>query len=178
MLILAATVVARAPASAPARHRVVRVPVRRGGAVRGDRLGQPDPGRSAAGAELHLPAHHRSAAGHGRHRARGRAVDDHQARPATPGLRILDIAVGGRPRVRGITLKNGATTTAPGGGIRNAGVLVPDHVTLTGKTASGNNDGALANTGRALVVDSVFAANATEGPVGNRGGDGIRNTAI
>lgn len=81
--------------------------------------------------------------------------------PATLDTRLLDVAAGGRLRVRGITLLNGGTTTAPGGGIRNAGTLVLDHVTLSGNTALDNNGGAVENTGTALVARSVLAANAT-----------------
>jgi hypothetical protein len=44
--------------------------------------------------------------------------------PAVPELRLLDVAPGGRLRVQGITLQGGATTTGPGGAIRNAGALV------------------------------------------------------
>jgi hypothetical protein len=95
--------------------------------------------------------------------------------PATLDTRLLDVAAGGRLRVRGITLLNGATTTAPGGGIRNAGTLVLDHVTLTGNTAQNNNGGAVENTGTALVAHSVLAANATRGPAGNRDGGAIHN---
>jgi hypothetical protein len=95
--------------------------------------------------------------------------------PATLDTRLLDVAFGGRLRARGITLLNGVTTTAPGGGIRNAGTLVLDHVTLSGNTAMNNNGGAVENTGTALVAHSVLAANATRGPMGNRDGGAIHN---
>ena len=98
--------------------------------------------------------------------------------PSTLDTRLLDVAAGGRLRVWGITLLNGGTTTAPGGGIRNAGTLVLDHVTLSGNTALDNNGGALENTGTALVAHSVLAANATRGPVGDRDGGAIHNDGI
>jgi hypothetical protein len=95
--------------------------------------------------------------------------------PATPDLRLLDVAAGGRLRVWQITLLNGGTTTGPGGGVRNAGDLVLDHVTLTGNTALNDNGGALENTGTAVVAHSLLAANATRGPDGSRDGGGIHN---
>ncbi|MDN3356518.1 hypothetical protein [Actinomadura sp. DC4] len=82
--------------------------------------------------------------------------------PSAADLRLLDVAAGGRLRVLGITLRNGGTTTGPGG-VRNAGTLVLDHVTLTGNTALNDNGGGPENTGNALIAHSVFAANATRG---------------
>lgn len=95
--------------------------------------------------------------------------------PATPDLRLLDVAAAGRLRVREITLLNGGTTTGPGGGVRNAGDLVLDHVTLTGNTALNDTGGGLENTGTAVVAHSLLAANATRGPNGNRDGGAIHN---
>ena len=89
--------------------------------------------------------------------------------PATPDLRLLDVAAAGRLRVRDITLLNGGTTTGPGGGVRNAGDLVLDHVTLTGNTALNDKGGALENTGTAVVAHSLLVANATRGPDGAPG---------
>jgi hypothetical protein len=175
LLILAATVVATAPASASARHRVVRVPCAAAALSAAIASGDLTPVvlRPARNCTYLLTTALPLVTGE--IVLLGGPSTTIKRAPATPDLRILDIAAGGRLRVRGITLQNGATTTAPGGGIRNAGALVLDHVTLTGNTASGNNGGGLANTGRALVVESVFAANATEGPVGNRDGGGIDN---
>jgi hypothetical protein len=95
--------------------------------------------------------------------------------PAAPDVRLLDVAVGGRLRVRGIALLNGATSTAPGGGIRNAGALVLDHVTLTGNSSLGNDGGGLYNTGSAVVSHSLIVANVTRGGAGDRDGGGIYN---
>lgn len=72
----------------------------------------------------------------------------------------------------GITLLNGATTTAPDGGIRNAGTLVLDHVTLSGNTAMGNNGGGLYNSGNAVIASSVFAGRMP------RRGRSARGTAV
>lgn len=95
--------------------------------------------------------------------------------PAVSDLRLLDVAAGGRLRVQGVTLLGGATSTAPGGGIRNAGTLVLDYVTLTGNTALNNNGGGLENTGNALIAHSTLAANATRGAAGERDGGAIHN---
>jgi hypothetical protein len=95
--------------------------------------------------------------------------------PATPDLRLLDVAAAGRLHVRGITLLNGGTTTAPGGGVRNAGTLILDRVTLSGNTALNNNGGGLENTGSALVAHSLLAANASRGAAGDRDGGAIHN---
>jgi hypothetical protein len=87
---------------------------------------------------------------------------------------LLDVAAGGRLRVRGITLLNGATTTAPGGGIRNAGTLVLDHVTLSGNTAA-NIGGGTANSGTTTLIRTFVRFNQA---IGNAtAGGGIQNAA-
>ncbi len=94
---------------------------------------------------------------------------------AAPDFRVLDVAAGGTLRVRGVSILNGSTSDGDGGGIRNAGSLVLDSVTVSGDTALGENGGGLANTGRALVSRTVFTADATRGPAGGRDGGAIYN---
>lgn len=93
--------------------------------------------------------------------------------PAVPNIRILDIAATGSLRVDGIFILNGAVTTGVGGGIRNAGTLALNSSTLSGNTATANNGGGLYNTGVAVIVRTLFAANANQS-VGADGG-GIYN---
>jgi hypothetical protein len=96
-------------------------------------------------------------------------------------FRILDVAVTGELRVSGISLRNG-NPAGDGGGIRNAGRLVLDRVTLDGNRAgtpltAGGNGGALANLAgaRAVVAHTVISANEAvrtlaETTTGNGGG--------
>jgi hypothetical protein len=96
-------------------------------------------------------------------------------------FRLLDVAATGGLRVIGISLRNG-NPTGDGGGIRNAGGLVLDQVTLNGNLAgtpltAGGNGGALANLAgaRAVVARTVISANEAfrtlaETTTGNGGG--------
>jgi hypothetical protein len=96
-------------------------------------------------------------------------------------FRLLDVAVTGGLRVIGISLRNG-NPAGDGGGIRNAGRLVLDQVTLNGNLAgtlltAGGNGGALANLAgaRAVVARTVISANEAfrtlaETTTGNGGG--------
>ncbi|MGI8329123.1 hypothetical protein ACRYCC_04105 [Actinomadura scrupuli] len=90
--------------------------------------------------------------------------------PIVPNLRVLDVAATGTLRVDGIFILNGGTTTSVGGGIRNAGTLVLNFVTLSGNTATANNGGGLHNTGVAVLVRTHLAANSNQGPGGDGGG--------
>jgi hypothetical protein len=86
--------------------------------------------------------------------------------PATAAnFRLLDVATTGRLRVLDIFLRNG-NPADDGGGIRNAGRLVLDSVTLGNNLAglpltAGGNGGALANLAgaRAVVAHTVISAN-------------------
>jgi hypothetical protein len=80
-------------------------------------------------------------------------------------FRLLDVAGTGRLRVVAVSLRNG-NPAGNGGGIRNAGRLVLDFVTLDGNLAglpltAGGNGGALANLAgaRAVVAHTVISAN-------------------
>jgi predicted outer membrane repeat protein len=95
--------------------------------------------------------------------------------PATPNVRILDVALGGTLRVEGVFILHGSSSTADGGGIRNAGALTLNHVTLSGNAAMGFSGGALANTGTAVITSTVFTANVNQGAVGTREGGAIFN---
>jgi hypothetical protein len=86
--------------------------------------------------------------------------------PATAAnFRLLDVASTGRLRVIGVFLRNG-NPAGDGGGIRNAGRLVLNFVTLNDNLAglpltAGGNGGALANLagGRAVVAHTVISSN-------------------
>lgn len=95
--------------------------------------------------------------------------------PAAVNLRILDVAATGSLRVTELSILNGSTTTAEGGGIRNAGALVIADSTISGNTTLDQNGGGISNTGHAIVIHSVVASNATQGPTGDRNGGGIYN---
>lgn len=86
--------------------------------------------------------------------------------PATAAnFRLLDVGGTGRLRVVGITLRNG-NPAGDGGGIRNAGRLVLNFVTLNNNLAgvplvAGGNGGGPANLAgaRAVVAHTVISAN-------------------
>jgi hypothetical protein len=102
--------------------------------------------------------------------------------PATvANFRLLDVTGAGRLRVVAVSLRNG-NPAGSGGGIRNAGRLVLDFVTLDGNLAGlpssvGGNGGALANLAgaRAVVAHTLISANEAvrtlaETTTGNGGG--------
>ena len=96
-------------------------------------------------------------------------------------FRLLDVATTGRLRVVGIILRNG-NPAGDGGGIRNAGRLVLNFVTLSNNLAglpltAGGNGGALANLAgaRAVIGHTLITANEAirtlaETTTGNGGG--------
>lgn len=95
-------------------------------------------------------------------------------------FRMLDVGSSGTLRVQGIFVRNG-NPAGDGGGIRNAGRLDLDHVTISGNTAGdvvtpvGGNGGGLANLagGRAVVDRTLIGGNnATRAPVETTTGNG------
>lgn len=96
-------------------------------------------------------------------------------RPA-PGFigRLLDVSATGRLRVQGISILSGTGADGDEGvGIRNAGSLVLNFVTVSGNTASIANGAGVANLegARALIVRTYIVANSAVGDGG--GGSGI-----
>lgn len=92
-------------------------------------------------------------------------------------LRILDVSATGSLTVQGIFILDGNLTNGTGAGIRNAGTLVLNFTTLANNTTvdtggAGLDGGALFNTGRAVIVRSVFVANHAITFTGNFNGDG------
>lgn len=92
-------------------------------------------------------------------------------------LRILDIAATGTLKVVGIFILNGTLTNDNGAGIRNAGTLIMSHTTVANNTTldtggAGLDGGGLYNTGRALIVRSLFVANHAITLTGQFNGDG------
>lgn len=94
--------------------------------------------------------------------------------------RLLDVASTGNLRVAGVFLRNG-NPAGDGGGVRNAGWLVLDSVTLAGNVAGnvatpvGGNGGAVANLpgGRAVLVRTAILGNsATRAPAETTTGNG------
>jgi hypothetical protein len=96
-------------------------------------------------------------------------------RPA-PGFvgRLLDVTATGRLRVQGISLLSGTGADGDEGiGIRNAGSLVLDFVTVSGNTTSIANGAGVANLegARALIARTFISANNAVGD--GAGGSGI-----
>jgi hypothetical protein len=93
---------------------------------------------------------------------------------------LIDVAATGRLRVQGIFQQGGrGTAGADGGGIRNAGGLVLNFVTVRDNATNNGNGGGLANleTARALIAHTVFTRNlATGSGVSGSGmGGGVLN---
>jgi predicted outer membrane repeat protein len=93
---------------------------------------------------------------------------------------LIDVAATGRLRGQGIFLQGGrGTAGADGGGIRNAGGLVLNFVTVRDNATNNGNGGGPANleTARALIAHTVFTRNlATGGGVSGSGmGGGVLN---
>jgi hypothetical protein len=91
---------------------------------------------------------------------------------------LIDVGTTGRLRVQGISILGGnANVGEDGGGIRNAGSLVLNFVTLSGNATSDGNGGGLANLdlARALIAHTLITGNSAGG-TGNSGmGGGVLN---
>ena len=92
-------------------------------------------------------------------------------------LRILDVTATGTLKIVGIFVLNGTLTSGIGAGVRNAGTLIMIDSTVANNTTldtsgAGLDGGGLYNSGRALIVRSLFVANHAITLTGNFNGDG------
>jgi hypothetical protein len=102
-------------------------------------------------------------------------------RPATGFTgRLLDVTSTGRLRVEGISILSGNGNAGDEGvGIRNAGNLVLNFVTISGNTANNGNGGGLSNLqgATARIANTLITGNNATGSAGagTGGGGGIIN---
>jgi hypothetical protein len=94
--------------------------------------------------------------------------------------RLLDVTSTGRLRVEGIFILNGNGNSGDEGvGVRNAGNLVLESVTISGNTANNGNGAGLSNlaTGIALITRTLISGNNATGSsgAGTGSGGGILN---
>jgi hypothetical protein len=97
--------------------------------------------------------------------------------------RLLDVGATGRLRVQGISILGGnGDLDDDGVGIRNAGSLVLNFVTVSGNTTSEGNGAGVANLegARALIAHTFISANSATGNVniGSGVGGGVLNKGI
>jgi hypothetical protein len=97
-------------------------------------------------------------------------------RPATGFTgRLLDVSTTGRLRVQGISILGGNGNFGEEGvGIRNAGSLVLNFVTLSGNTTNNGNGAGVANleSARALIAHTLISGNSATGSGGIGSGVG------
>jgi hypothetical protein len=94
--------------------------------------------------------------------------------------RLLDVSTTGRLRVQGIAIVGGnGNLDDDGVGVRNAGSLVLNFVTVSGNTTSVGNGAGVANLqgARALIAHTVISANNATGTadIGSGVGGGVLN---
>jgi hypothetical protein len=92
--------------------------------------------------------------------------------------RLFGIASGANATIKGLTIKNGLTSSTDpnGGGIANVGTLTLEKVTVSGNSATGNAGGIYNSTSATLTIDnSTFSTNSA---CAGCGGGGTYNQGI
>ena len=93
----------------------------------------------------------------------GNAIID--ANGATTLDRVIQVLAGNIVTISNVTLRNGRTNSF-GGGIRNAGTLTLQSVTLSSNQSTGNAGGGIANEAGALTLNSTTLTNNTASTLG------------
>jgi len=87
------------------------------------------------------------------------------ANGATTLDRVIQVLAGNVVTISNVTLRNGRTTSF-GGGIRNAGTLTLQTVTLSSNQSTGNAGGGIANEAGALTLNNTTLTNNTASTLG------------
>ena len=87
------------------------------------------------------------------------------ANGATTLDRVIQVLAGNVVTISNVTLRNGRTTSF-GGGIRNAGTLTLQTVTLSSNQSTGNAGGGIANEADALTLNNTTITNNTASTLG------------